>query len=82
MTQVYLGEIKVRVEDVNYSDYYPLGSYQCWGPLDGFTPPKRAEPMLTLEMKNNQRYRFEGSLADCYLSELEEAGVPVFRHES
>lgn len=68
------GGIEICAQDLNYSDYYPIGSRQIAGPT-------RTDAFLTLEMKNGQRHHFSGALAEECKKTLEAAGVAVFVHE-
>jgi hypothetical protein len=71
----------IRVGDVEYSDYYPTGSNQNWGAVGGWMLPTRSTALLTVEMKDRQRHRFEGIVADRRAAELLNAGFAVFTHK-
>ena len=81
INEIDLNGLKVRPEDVEYSHYFPKGPERHWAWLSRLIPPRHRGPMLSLELKNRQRYLFEGELADRYADQLVEADVSVFRHE-
>jgi hypothetical protein len=76
-----LSDAGIRVVDVEYSDYYPAGSNQNWASIGGCMLPTRSTAALTVEMKDRQRYRFEGPAADSGAAELLSAGFAVFTHQ-